>query len=223
MSLSKSLKQITTSGFEKMPHSIAKVLSDGIEELKTNKLATNALQVGDKIPDIQLVASDTGGEVSLKEIIKNDFLILNFYRGGWCPYCNLELRAYEQLKDQFAKVGADIVSISAELPRIAMSTSKRNQLSHPVLTDLNAELSKAIGINFQLNKDLQREYSNFGINLAELHGNDENELAVPAVFVLDKDMKIVWSHIEEDYMNRAEPSEVLKAVSNINISEGVLF
>lgn len=217
MSLSKSLNQVTASGFEKMPHSIAKVLSDGIKELKTDNLASNALRSGDEIPDIQLTLTKNGEKRSLRAFMKNDFLILNFYRGGWCPYCNLELRAYEELMKQFEQASANIISISTELPDFTMSTSVRNKLSHPILTDLNAELSKEIGIAFKLNKDLQREYANFGINLSELHGNDKNELLVPAIFIIDRNMKIVWSHIEENYMIRAEPSEVLKELQKLKL------
>ncbi|WP_303315591.1 peroxiredoxin-like family protein [Flavivirga abyssicola] len=217
MSLSKSLNQITESGFNKMPHSIAKVISDGIEELKTGNLASNTLKVGEAIPDIPLIVSETGKKTSLRDFISNDFLILNFYRGGWCPYCNLELRAYDQLKDQFERASTNIVSISAELPEYAQSTTTRNKLSHPVLTDLNGTLSKKIGIYFHLNKDLQREYSNFGINLSELHGNDENGLLVPATFVIDRDMNIVWAHVEENYMTRAEPTVILNELVNLKV------
>ncbi len=216
MSLSQSLSQITASGFEKMPHSIAKVLSDGIEELKKDDLSGTALQVGDTIPDIELINPENRSSISLKDLIKHEYLVLNFYRGGWCPYCNLELRAYEQLREQFKAVSANIVSISAELPDRTISTATRNKLSHTVLTDHHAKLANAIGIDFQLNKDLQREYANFGINLSELHGNEDNVLLVPAVFIIDKDMKIVWSHIEENYMIRAEPLDVMNELKRIN-------
>lgn len=216
MSLSKSLDQVTESGFNKMPRSIAKVISDSIEELKINGLAANAFKVGDTLPEALLTIAETKEERSLSTFIKNDFLILNFYRGGWCPYCNLELRAYEVLQSRFKQLGANVVAISTEITDIAFTTFTKNRLSYPVLTDLNAQLAKTIGITFHLNKDLQQEYSNFGINLSELHGNNEQELIVPAVFVIDKNRQVVWSHIEENYMTRAEPTEVLKVLENFN-------
>ncbi len=193
---------------ERMPQSIIQVFKDSINELRENQLKKNALQIGDKVPDLPL-KNIHGGAVLLSELQQSEFLILNFYRGGWCPYCNLELREYERLRNDFNKMSIDIIGISSETPSRANNTTNKNALTFPVLTDVDAQLMKAIGIVFQLDKASKREYENFGMDFTEIHGNDNFELPVPAVYIINKDMQIVYTHFEEDYMTRLEPSELL--------------
>ncbi len=208
MSLKNKLEQITEAGFNKMPQPIAQIIADGITELKNSDLKAKALKVGDNIPNIPLIDSNNN-TVALTDFIKEEFLVLNFYRGGWCPYCNLELRAYEQLMPKFNRNKTNIVAISGELPNFTQQTAQKNLLSFPVLTDQDGTLMEALGIKFALGEKLREEYKNFGLDLNRFHGNTNQELMVPAVYIIDKNLKIVFAHIEEDYMTRAEPQEVL--------------
>ena len=208
MTLEAQLKQITAAGFDRMPQPIAKILADGIEEIKNSGLKNSALKIGDTLPDFPLTDVNNK-QHTLSSLIHKDFLVLNFYRGGWCPYCNMELRAYDKLRGEFLAVETDIVAISAEKPTFAARTTNKNQISYPVLTDTAAELMKKIGIVFQLNEPLKREYKNFGIDLTILHGNINDELAIPAVYVINKYLEVVFVHLEADYMTRLEPNALL--------------
>ncbi len=198
---------------ERMPQPIIQVFKDNINTLRKNKLKENALQIGDKVPNLPL-KNIYGSTVLLSDLQQSEFLILNFYRGGWCPYCNLELREYERLRSDFNNVNADIIGISSETPSRANNTTNKNALKFPVLTDVDAQLMKAIGIVFQLDEATKREYENFGMDFTEIHGNNKFELPVPAVYVVNKDMQIVYTHFEENYMTRLEVSELLNILKN---------
>lgn len=208
MKLQQQLKQITAAGFDRMPQPIAKILVDGIEEIKNDGLKNRALKVGDSIPDFQLTDINYQ-QHTLSNLMHKDFLVLNFYRGGWCPYCNMELRAYEKLRADFLAINTDIIAISAEKSTFAAATINKNQITYPILTDTAAELMKKIGIVFQLNEQLRIEYKKFGIDLTRLHENTNDELAIPAIYVINKDLKVVFVHIEENYMTRLEPNDLL--------------
>lgn len=169
--------------------------------------------MGEQIPDLPLTNFE-GTTVLLSELQKTDYLVINFYRGGWCPYCNMELREYERLRKHFNQFNIDIIGVSAERIEHTAQTADKNTLSFPVLMDVNAELMKEIGIVFQLDTASKEEYINFGIHLDEIHGNNNFELPVPAVYVIDKNREIVHAHIEEDYMTRLEPSFLLETMKN---------
>lgn len=213
MTLQEQLKQMRNAIMERMPQSIIKVFTDSIDDIRKNKLKENALQVGDYVPNMNLL--DNSGDSSLlSDLIEQKFLILNFYRGGWCPYCNMELREYERLREAFNELNADIVGISAEISELANATTNKNALSFPVLTDVDAQLMKAIGIVFKLDEASKKEFENFGMDFTKIHGNNNFELPVPAVYIINKKMEVVFAHFEEDYMTRIEPTELLHILKN---------
>lgn len=213
MTLKQQLTQISDTGFEKIPKAIARVLLDGIEEIKSSKLKQKGLKEGDIVPNLKLLDNNNNLR-SLSEFMHHDFLILNFYRGGWCPYCNLELRSYQNLRQDFISAGADIIAISPEKPEIALDTSIKNSISFPVLSDINATMMKAMGIAFTLNDALKKEYVNFGIDLTTRHNNYNFELPVPAIYVINKDFEIVFRYFEENHMTRLEPKELIEFIKN---------
>ena len=122
MLLTKQLKELKDATMDRMPQSIIETFNDGINEIKTIGLKERALQVGDFIPHIALTNYNSES-VQLTDLHQSEYLVLNFYRGGWCPYCNMELREYERLKEDFTEVGANIVGISAEIPELALQTT----------------------------------------------------------------------------------------------------
>ncbi|TPN84740.1 peroxiredoxin-like family protein [Aquimarina algicola] len=213
MTLTEQLQQFRDATMTRMPKSIIQTFKNDIKEINASRLKENALQKGDIIPDFSLT-DNQGNKILLREMVQSEFLILNFYRGGWCPYCNLELQEYERLKDDFKKAGADIIAISAEVEEFATQTTQKNSLSFPVLTDKDAQFMKAIGIVFQLNEQTKKDYAGFGMDFTKIHGNENYELPVPAVYVIDKNREIVFVHFEADYMTRIEPKQILTILKN---------
>ena len=214
MTLKEQLKHMKNASIERMPHAIMKVFTDSIYDLKKNNLKENALKVGNCIPDINLKNID-GSTVLLSDLIEKDYLVLNFYRGGWCPYCNIELREYERLLINFDELNTSIVGISSETIELANNTTKKNTLSFPVLTDVNAKLMKEIGIVFKVNEASKKEFENFGMDLSTINGNSNFELPVPAVYVINLKMEVMYVHFEEDYMTRLEPTELLTILKTL--------
>ncbi len=214
MTLQEELQQMKDATMERMPQSVVQVLENSIISIEKQQLKQRALQKGNYIEDLLLTTVD-GKESLLSSFIKGDFLILNFYRGGWCPYCNMELRAYEELHSEFNKLNIDIIGVSSELPSFAKETSNKNAINFPLVVDINAHLMKKIGVVFQLDEAAKREYENFGLDLSKFHGNTNDELPVPAVYVIDKTMKVVFTHFEEDYMTRLEPSILLENLKSL--------
>ena len=213
MTLQEQLKQFQNTTIERMPQHIMKVFTDGIEALRKEKLQEKALHVGNLFPDMTLYDTNKNS-VLISTFQNSEFLILNFYRGGWCPYCNMELREYERLRKDFNAIGVDIIGISAESSDLANTTTHKNALSYPILTDVNAQLMKAIGFVFELDEATKKEYLNFGIDLTKNHGNDRFELPVPAVYVINQKMEIQFVHLEEDYATRLEPTVLLNFLTS---------
>ena len=211
MKLTKQLQDIRDTTMQRMPKSIIKTFEDGIEEINHSGMNETRLQVGDTLPDFALL-DQAGNAIKWSDLEPSEYTVFNFYRGGWCPYCNLELRAYEGLLDAFKEAHAQVVAVSAENPTRATQTKQKNVLSFPVLTDQDAAFMKAIGIVFELNAQTQKDYEGFGMDFTEIHGNENYELPVPAVYVVNKKREIIFTHFEADYMTRIEPDQVLTSI-----------
>ncbi len=215
MSLKEQTERLKNDVLERMPQPIVQNFLNDINQLRVDKIKETSLDVGDTIPNGNF-KNIQNEDVQLSHFHTSDYLILNFYRGGWCPYCNMELREYEKLKDDFDKISTQIVSISAEQANLANETSQKNVLTHAVLTDVDAKFMKQLGIVFALSEDAKRNFKGFGMDFTQIHGNENYELPVPAVYVLDSNFKVVFKHFEEDYMTRLEPSELLTIIKNLN-------
>ncbi|MCL5246147.1 AhpC/TSA family protein [Cellulophaga sp. 20_2_10] len=216
MTLKEQTEELRQNVLERMPKSIVQTFKKDISDLVASKLKENALQVGATLPD-SVFKDITGKNVYLSEIHTDDYLILNFYRGGWCPYCNMELREYNRLENEFKKYNAHIVAISAEMPEFLEETNSKNNINYPILSDINAEFMKKLGIVFSISEKAKIDFTGFGVDFKEIHGNTKHELPVPAIYVIDKNFKVVFTHFEEDYMTRLEPTELLEKFTNNKI------
>lgn len=216
MTLLEQTEKVRQNVMNRMPQPIIENFKNDIQQLRDNKLKEKALQVGDHIPNAVFTDIE-GNDIQLESLLSADYLILNFYRGGWCPYCNMELREYERLKTEFQSYGANILAISAEVPQLAAQTHEKNEITYTLVTDKNAVFMKEVGILFSISEKAKKDYVGFGMDLKKIHGNENFELPVPAIYVIDKSLKIVFVHIEEDYMTRLEPTELLKKLKNKQI------
>ncbi len=179
--------------------------------LKSTGIESTALQKGDSAPILSL--PDAKGErVSLTQLLEQGPVVAIFYRGGWCPYCNLELRAWQAQLAELSSLGATLVAISPQTPDNSLSTAEKNDLAFPVLSDSDMLAAHGFGIAFTLPPELVELYRSVGNNLPELNGNGKWVLPVPATFVIDQSGVIQFSHVETDYRERAEPVDVLAAI-----------
>ncbi len=185
----------------KTEHATAQLRASGIEAA--------ALQVGAMLPDVSMPDAN-GNQVSLRALNRQGPLVIVFYRGGWCPYCNLGLREWQRLLPEVQQAGAQLVAISPQSPDNSLSTAQKNGLAFPVLSDSALAAASAFGIGFSLAPELVEAYKANGPDLPTLNGNGRWELPVPATYLIGADGKVRFAHVEVDYRQRAEPAEVLR-------------
>ena len=179
----------------------------GIEELRAAGLEREALRAGDLAPDFELPDA-TGRPLRLVERLKEGPVVLKFYRGGWCPYCNLELRAFQQALPEVRSLGAQLIAVSPETPDHSLSTVEKNALTFAVLTDTGNQVARQYRLAFLLSDELRALYKSRGRDIAEWNGGDWT-LPVPGTFVIDTVRRVSLAHVDADYRSRLEPSAVL--------------
>lgn len=209
-SLATDLQDFKTAWNAKADNNLIQKFENGIEELNVSGMTATALNVGDKAPDFEL-NNALGNPVKLASLLENGPVIITWYRGGWCPYCNIQLRHLQKFLPEFKEAGATLVALSPELPDKSLNTVEKNELQFEVLTDFNNEVARKFGIAFTLNDELVDIYNDFH-KLETYNGVDTNELPIPATYVIDKDFTISYAYIDTDYRNRAEPSEILASL-----------
>jgi len=168
------------------------------------------------VPDFAL--PDTHGHVlALKTLLDRGPVVISFYRGGWCPFCNLELRGLQRVLPQIVQLGASLVAISPQLPDNSLSTEEKNQLTFPVLSDVGNIVAKCFGIVFTLPTALVDANKEMGRDLAEINGEaGAAQLPMPATFVLDKSGVIRLAVVEEDWSKRLDPDIVVDTVRGLD-------
>lgn len=182
----------------------------GIEAIKTAKIVEGAKQVGDVAPDFTL-KNATGKEVSLVTELKKGPVVVTWYRGGWCPYCNIALAAMQEELPAIKKAGATLLALTPELPDKILTTAEKNKLEFEVLTDLNHKVAEKYGLIFKLTPEVEKAYGQF-FDLAEYNGKEAGTDTLPlaATYIVGQDGKIAWAFLHHDYHLRAEPKEIVK-------------
>ena len=213
MSLQQQLSELKTNIKSQIPGDVFQKFEESIQALNESGIVNNAPKVGDKLNNFVL-SNQLGQQRSLAELRKSGPVVMVFYRGGWCPYCNLELRAYQHILPQLKEAGAQLVAITPELPDSSLSTVEKNELEFEVLSDVSADYAKEIGLAFSLPEELREIYANLGGDLEKFNGVGNFNLPVPATLVVDTAGKITFAHIDVDYTTRANPEDVLSIVCN---------
>ena len=179
--------------------------------------ANGALGVGDRAPDFALPDA-TGETVRLSDLLLDGPVVVTFYRGAWCPYCNTQLRDYQQALGSFEATGARLVAISPQAPDSSMSMAERNALAYSVLSDTGGQVSQQYGLVFRVDAETRARYEAVGIDLARYNGGDTDAawaLPVPATYVIDPSGIIRAAFVEADYTQRASPRQVLEALQEV--------
>ncbi|HEX4409075.1 MAG TPA: peroxiredoxin-like family protein [Xanthobacteraceae bacterium] len=212
MSLKEQLSAFRADWTKRVPAERRAVVERHIDGLRSG-LAQVALKVGDRVPPIVL-ANAAGKTVDVGALLKNGPVILTFYRGGWCPYCSLELRAFQEILPEIKTAGAMLVAISPEKPDNTLSTTEKNALTFEVLSDPGQKVGRAFGLVYSFSDELKQAYREFGRDLPETNGTAEWALPISATYVIGQDGRIIYAHTDPDYRDRAEPKEVLSALKH---------
>ena len=208
MTLTEQLNELAEGSKQRHPGIAQDTMQAAIDELVQSSILETATKSGAKIPEISL-PNAIGKTIHLNEVLKENRVVLTFYRGGWCPYCNLELKAFQNALPEIEAKGAKLIAISPETPDNSLTTSEKNALSFEVLSDTDNKTARDLGLVFQLPGALQSLYKRFGIDLDNNQNNTNQELPIAATYIIEKDGTISYQFLKEDYKLRADPSEVL--------------
>jgi len=207
MSLQAELRAFHADFLGQVPAEIAAAMTQADLDLSASGILDRALKAGDRAPHFTLPHS-TGGVMSFAEAIKDGPVVLSFYRGGWCPYCNLELRALQKALPDFTALGASLIAVSPQTPDQSLSTAEKNDLAFAVLSDAGSSTAKAYGIAFDLAQELRPIYTRIGHALPDRNGDDSWVLPLPATYVIDRDGIIAFAYVDIDYRKRLEPATI---------------
>jgi peroxiredoxin len=197
---------------EVIPPAALRVMDAATEALVQSGLLNQALGAGDAAPDF--ILPDTQGKpVRLYDLLEKGPAVVVFYRGGWCPYCNIHLRGFQRVLPQLAKMGAALIAISPQVPDRSLTTKEKDELMFPVLSDVGLHVARSFGVAFELPADLLARYEAFGHGLDVMNGPlGAKELPVPATFVVDREARILLAHVDADYTSRLDPVEAVRAL-----------
>lgn len=214
MSLSEELEQFNRGFIEQVPEGVITEMAAATEMLQKSGLADRAVQAGQSAPEFDLPELG-GGRVRLSEAIENGPVVISFYRGAWCPYCNLEMQALQNALPEIERAGARLIAIAPELPEHAGQIREKGNLTFPLLHDWQNGVAREYGLVFSLPESIRPIYENFGIDLAASQGNDRFELPMPATYIIGRDGVVAHAFVDVDYTKRMEPSEIVGILNKL--------
>ena len=189
-----------------MKSTTERLIKEGVEK--------NVLGVGDKIPSFHL-PNIHGQLIEVGNLLIHGPIILTFYRGSWCPYCNLELMAYQENLETIKSHGAQVVAISPELPDKSFSNADKLALNFEVLSDVGNVISRQFGLIFKMPPKLVEVYLQLNCDITKHNGDDSWELPIPATYIIRPDSKIAFSYVNADYLERVDPQQVIVALAEL--------
>ena len=197
-----------TAKREQVPAAILAIMAQCTDDLRVSGIENRALGSGDSVPDFEL-PNQHGEPRRLRDYLAESPLVLNIYRGGWCPYCNMEMKALHDVQPEIEARGARLIGMSPETPDRAMSTAERNGMTIDILSDAGNKVAEQMGLVFSLPEALRSIYEKFGIDLPAYNGDDSFRLPVPATYIIGQNGVIVYGFVNADYTLRLEPRDIL--------------
>lgn len=173
-----------------------------------NNNKPEGLNLGDKAPDFTAI-NQNSEQINLKEILKSGSVVLLFYRGEWCPYCNRQLKALEDSLSMITLKGAKIIAVSPEKHENITKTIKKTNATYSVVSDENANIMNSYKVGFELDSATTRKYKGYGVDLSDKNESNGNNLPVPAVYIINKEGIITYRYFDVDYKKRASVLEII--------------
>lgn len=185
-----------------------------IELITSSGILDQALKVGDIIPNF-ILPNAFGQPIDLQKLLASGPVVISFFRGSWCPFCNLELTALEQALPAIRSLGSSLIAISPQTSHYTMSIVQKNELTYEVLSDRSNHIALQFGIVFQIPENLRPTFIERGYALPRYNGDESFKLPIPATFVADQDGRIVYAFVDPDYTKRLDPVEIVSVLQNI--------
>lgn len=212
-SYSEELKELRNNLGKILPEDALAIFDSDAEFLQKNYQSILKLKSGDKAPNFSL-SNHLGETVSLTNLLSKGKIILVFYRGTWCPYCNLQLQNYQKELEKINSLGANLVAISPQNPDETLSIKEKNDLKFEVLSDNGNIVAKQFTTVFESAEIAISTMKELGIDFDAYYSDDSRELPIPAIFIIEKDATISFAKTTGgDYRNRVEVSEIINALN----------
>ena len=189
------------------PPEIHPVMERATAELIASGQAGRAIKAGDRAPSFKLKDQD-GNDVSSAALLVKGPLVVTFYRGVWCPYCNIELQAINEVLPEIRAYGANVVAISPQTPVNSRKAVRTNELGFPVLSDVNGQTGADFGLRFALPDYLVELYKNLKNDLPAFNNDPSWTLPMPARYVIGQNGIVLYSEVNPDYTRRPDPSDM---------------
>ncbi len=180
----------------------------------------DALRAGDLAPEFSL-PDQNGAQVSLRELLARGPVVLTFFRGGWCPFCTIALRALDGIRSELRRQGAEVAAISPQRLDLAVATAERNGFQFPVLTDHGNAVARRYGLLWELGPEMRAVFERLGHPLPAMNAAHEWSLPVPAGFVIAPDGRVAYAHVDARITRRLDPRAALDAVRDLRARDGV--
>ncbi len=213
-SYKEGLKELKKNLSSMLPAEALEVFEADAEALQEEHSSILKLQEGDKAPDFTL-SNAVNESINLYEVLKVNRVVLTFYRGSWCPYCNLVLNQYQTILPEIKEAGGILIAISPQTPDESLSIKEKNELQFEVLSDNGNIIAKQFTTVHANPENSKVKMTELGYDYNSYYSDEDSEIPVPATFIIEQDGIVSFAKSEGgDYRNRVEPSEILNALNN---------
>jgi peroxiredoxin len=212
-SLSEDLDRFVKEFINTAPDNVQSDFNKGVEEVRASGILDKAINVGDFAPEFTLTNA-VGKQVSLYDELHKGPVVLVWYRGGWCPYCNLQLQHIQMKLTEIHQAGGQVIAISPELPDKTMTTKERHSLQFQVLSDTSNEVADCYKLAYTVPSYVVDHYD-LSSKISSYNGDEENRLPLAVTYVIGKNGVVEYAFLDADYKNRATPEEIITVLNSL--------
>ncbi len=211
MSLSSELDAMKAALSAKAPADVLSAVRTANRQLAASGIAEKALKAGAQAPGFELPDA-AGRPVRLDDLLERGAVVLSFYRGSWCPFCNLTLAALQRELPRIVQAGATLVAVSPQTPEATAATVQHLGTAFPVLSDAGNAVARAYGLVFTVAEEVRPMYRALGSDLPKANGDDSHELPISATYIIGRDRRILYAFVDSDHTRRMEPAEIVRVL-----------
>ncbi len=198
-----------------LPADTLAVMGAAGEKLAASGITRNALGVGDSAPDFSL-PDQHGNSVVLADLLARGPVVMSVFRGGWCPFCSIEMKALADALPEIKNLGATLVALSPNTVEATQDTDARLDPGFALLSDQGGAVIDRYRLRYVLDEDLRPVYESFGIDIAADNGDNSFYLPIPATYVIGPNGVITAAHLDADYVTRMEPKDIIAALKALS-------
>jgi peroxiredoxin len=213
--LQQQLDELLAQGRRQLLADLLNTLMSSIKQLIVSGAAEQTLKEGEQAPDF-ILPDAAGHAVTLSDLLKRGPVVIAFYRGAWCPYCNLQLHAYQQALPQIQALGASLVAISPQTPDHSLSLAEKQALTFAVLSDGGNQVARKYGLVFTLDQATRAAHRQIGADLPTYNGDESWELPMPGTFLLDQSGTVHLAFVDPNFTHRLDPSIILAELKKLS-------